>query len=83
MLKLTLQREEVKSAKHALKTTGEHLWGGCKDNSIFRIINSNKSSGYKPSTHMINEPLQSIVVQMWYKFVHNSKVWALKFIVIR
>ena len=27
MLKLTLQREEVKSAKQALKTTGKHLLG--------------------------------------------------------
>ena len=27
MLKLTLQREEVKSAKHAIKTAGKHLLG--------------------------------------------------------
>ena len=27
MLRVTLQKEEEKSAKHALKTTGKHFWG--------------------------------------------------------
>lgn len=55
MLKKTLQKEEEKSSKYALETTGKHFWEFCKDNSMFWIINNNKSSDYKQNAPTINQ----------------------------